>query len=416
MSARDTGRSLVTIPSRQSLLLARLLLAVAFVVFVFLVANSPDRIIYDERYFVKDVPLLHEYGFTPRFLNSLTGAVGPLFAFVHAAFEPLTHLDPVGMRFVNVVLLLVLAFILLLAFQRLEAIDPWIAAGSVLVVPMTWVLTGIALSEMPAMVFIGLSLFCQLRGLDCVEARRTSRLWFAASALCVAIAVWGRQPYMLLAGVPVLLALRDRRLWSTAAMFVCIVLAVTVPLFFVWHGLTPPSNRFFHAAILWENGIVSLGYIGVCLLLLEPALIWPDRKFLAGLFAALLVLNGIFSLSIVRPLRSVVSGLSGQSLWIYEHLCGAIALTLGVGTFLFLCRAIWRDLADQKRLSIGAGLLCISIWPGLMGSEYSSRYTGMALPYLLLMAEPWRRWNAGTIAAAAVGCALGAASLHGYYN
>lgn len=406
----------MTTRGSQTLLLARLLLAAAFVVFIFLMANSPARVIYDERYFVGDIPLLHEYGFTPRFLNSLKGAVGPLYAFVHAAFEPLTHLNPVGMRFVHVFLLLVLFSILLASFKRLEAVDPWVAAGSVMVVPMTWVLAGIALSEMPAMVLIGLGLFCQLRGLECVEAKRTCHLWFAASALCIGIAVWGRQPYLLLGAIPVLLALRDRRLWPMATTFVCIVSIVVLPLFFIWHGLTPPSHSFFRQTLSLDNGVVSLGYIGVCLLLLEPALIWPHRRFLAGLFAAVLAVNATFSLSIIRPFRSIVAQLSGTSLWLYEHLCGAIVLTLGIGTLLFLCRTIWLDRADQRRLSIGAGLLCVSIWPAFLGAEYSSRYTAMSLPYLLLMAEPWRRWNLGTIAAAGVGCALGAVSLQSYYN
>jgi hypothetical protein len=406
----------VTVRGRQTLLLARFLLAAAFIVFVFLVANSPARIIYDERYFVQDVPLLHAYGFTPKFLNALTGAVGPLYALLHAAFEPWTHLDPVDMRFVHVLLLVVLFSILLASFKRAGAVDPWVAAGSVMIVPMTWVLAGIALSEMPAIVFVSLSLYCQLRGLESVETRRTCLLWFAASALCLGIAVWGRQPYFVLGGVPVLLALRDRRLLPMAAVFVCVVSMVALPLFFIWHGLTPPSHRFFQPALLPDNGVVSLGYIGVCLLLLEPALIWSYRKILAGLFAVILLLNVMFSLSIVRPLRTLVAALSGTSLWLYEHLCGAIILTLGVGTFLFICRSTWQDRFDQRRLAVGIGLLCVAIWPAFMGSEYSSRYTAMALPYLLLMAEPWRRWNLGTIAAAAVGCALGAASLQSYYS
>jgi hypothetical protein len=405
------------VATREPQILARLLLAAAFIVFVVLVANSPARIIYDERYFIKDLPLLHEHGLTPTFLTLLSGAVGPLYAIVHAAFEPLTHLHPVGMRLVTVFLLILLSATLLFSFRRFDTVDPWVAAGSVLIVPMTWVLSGIALSEMPAMVFVGLSLYCQLRGLEHVENRLTCRLWFAASAVTIGVAVWGRQPYLLLAGIPVLLALLDRRFWPTTLIFVAVVMVLTVPLFIIWHGLTPPSHLFFQKFPLsFGNILVSLSYIGICLLLLEPTLIWPERKILVGLFVVLTALNAAFSLSVVHPFRQVVDRLLPESLLpVYGVVSGAVSLTLGVGTFLFLCRAVWRDRADLRRVSIGMGLLGLAVWPALTGPEYSSRYTAMCLPYLLLMAEPWRRWNLGTVAAAAVGCALGAVSLRTYY-
>jgi hypothetical protein len=71
-----------------------------------LVAFSPRHFIHDEPYYLNYVSLLHQHGLTLAFMNSVPGLAGPLYAFVHAAAEPVTKLDPVEMRFVNVSLLL----------------------------------------------------------------------------------------------------------------------------------------------------------------------------------------------------------------------------------------------------------------------------------------------------------------------
>ncbi|MDI1286114.1 MAG: hypothetical protein PSV46_17145, partial [Reyranella sp.] len=89
------------------------ILVAAGVVLVALVVLSPHRFVYDEPYFVEYIALLHKFGPTPAFLNALTGTVGPLYAFVQAAFEPITGLQPTGMRLVNVFLLLVVIAILI---------------------------------------------------------------------------------------------------------------------------------------------------------------------------------------------------------------------------------------------------------------------------------------------------------------
>jgi hypothetical protein len=72
---------------------------------VILVAKSPDRLLYDEPYFAHYPSMLQTYGFTPKFLRALDAAPGPLSAVVQVTLQPLTHLRPVAMRFVNVFLL-----------------------------------------------------------------------------------------------------------------------------------------------------------------------------------------------------------------------------------------------------------------------------------------------------------------------
>src|SRR3982751_2206379 len=101
---------------------------VAFCALVLLVAMSPREFVHDEPAYVNYVPLLRHHGFTEKFLDELTGAAGPLYAFVHLALSPLTDLRPVEMRLVNVVFLLVVVAILAAWFRRQSCSDYAIAA------------------------------------------------------------------------------------------------------------------------------------------------------------------------------------------------------------------------------------------------------------------------------------------------
>ena len=245
------------------------MLLVAFLALVAVVVTSPPEHVFDETDYANYVLLLHQHGLSVEFLKALTGAAGPLYAFVHFALEPVTQLLPVRMRLVNVVLLVVVAGVLAACLKRRGCSDYLVASGSILVVPMTWVLAGMALTEMPAMLFAALGLYLQLRGVEALGRGRAVLGWFAASGICIGVAVWGRQPYLVLAGVPVLLALLDRRVRLPAVIVVGIVMASAIPLGAAWQGLVPPSDEVA-LGLAPLNGLISLGYIGVCFFLLAP--------------------------------------------------------------------------------------------------------------------------------------------------
>jgi len=59
--------------------------------------------------------------------------------------------------------------------------------------------------------------------------------------------------------------------------------------------------------------------------------------------------------------------------------------------------------------------LCIVLSPAFIMNFYASRYTAMALPYLILAAQPWRKWGWETTTATIAGCIMGLTSLHGFY-
>lgn len=393
------------------------LLMAAFAVLVIQAARSPGRLTYDEPYFANYVALLHEHGLSRTFLRSLSGTAGPLYAVVQAAFEPLTALTPPGMRLVNVGLLAVVAALLVAMSRHDKPADRLASAASVIVVPMTWVLAGMALSEMPALVFSTLSLCLLFKGLQRAGQQQAVVGWFLASAACLAVAAWGRQPYLLLAAVPAALALVDARLRLAAAVFVGVVLAMVLPLFVVWGGLTPPSHHFVQESPTLKNSLVSLGYAGFVLLLLIPDVAWQHRRLLLTALVAVTVANFFLAIWIIHPLRWTVERLlPGPLFFLYGTFCGALALTSSVATLIFICHAAWKGRDEPRQLAITLGLLCMCVWPAVMGANFSSRYMAMGLPYLMLAVEPLRDWSMRTVAGAALGCAGGALALFGYYH
>jgi hypothetical protein len=391
-------------------------LLVAFLALVTLVAMSPNRLLYDEAYFADYVSRLHQYGFSPRFLNSLNAAPGPLCAVVQVIFEPLTHLRPVAMRFVNVFLLATLILVLVTWLKR-EVNEYWVAGCSVLVVPMTWIVAGMALSEMSAIVFVALSLYLQFRGLDALGKSHSAPAWFLVAGICLGIAVWGRQPFLLLAGIPVLIALMERRLRLSAAIFVGAASALAIPLFVIWRGLLPPSQHSAQEGFSVLHGLTSFGYAGICFILLGARSRWLPPKVVLGLVGLTFIANGFLGALALYPARSIVDRFLAKSMVpLYGNLSGSLFLSCGVVFPVVLIRIIWDIRRDLRRLTLNAGLLCVTASPMFDVHQYSSRYTAMSLPYLILAAQPWRRWRLETVMTAALGCGLGFLSLYGYFS
>ena len=390
-------------------------LFIAFVAMITLVAKSPNLVVYDEPYFANYISLLHQYGFTPRFLNSLNAAPGPLSAFVQVIFEPLTQLQPVRMRFVNVLTLVALVLILVMWLKRVGN-NYWVAGFSVLIVPMTWVVGGMALSEMSAMMFASLSMYLQLRGLDAFGAGRSALAWFLVAGVFLGIAIWGRQPYLLLGGVPAIIALAERRLSVPVVIFFGASGCIAIPLFIIWRGFVAPSQHLAPSFSV-QHGLLSFGYTGICFILLGARSRWLPAKVAIGLVAITIMVNASLSAYTLYPVRSIVDRYLAPSVMpLYGNVSGSLFLSCGVLFLAVLLRITWESRKDLKKLTVNSGLLCVAAAPLFDTHQFSSRYTAMSLPYLILAVQPWRQWKLETVMTAWLGCVLGFLSLYGYFS
>ncbi|MDI1282995.1 MAG: hypothetical protein PSV46_01240 [Reyranella sp.] len=390
-------------------------LLLAALALVATVVTSPPAFVYDEPYYANYVSLFRRYGLTEKFLDALSGGAGPLYAFVHRALEPLTNLSPIRMRLVNIVLLAVVTGILAAWLKRQNRPDYLLASSAILVVPMTWVLAGMALTSMPALVFLSLSLYVQLRGVEALERGSAVLGWFVAGGIFLGVAVWGRQTVLVLTALPMLLALLDRRLRVPALAFLAIVVVFTAPLVIAWEGFTPPNEEADEGLSLC-HGLASLGYTGLCFFLLAPRREWFSHKSFVAAAAVVAVVNATFGIVVLSPFSSFLDDfLSDAGMAVYAGLFGSLLAFCAVLFLGWILKIIWEGRRDLKQVTINAGLLCIALSPALIANYYSSRYTALALPYLVLAAQPWRAWGWRTSGAALAGCITGLLSLLGYF-
>ncbi|MFM7793188.1 MAG: hypothetical protein ACKO90_35580, partial [Microcystis panniformis] len=134
---------------------------IGFVVLLTCVLLSPHALVYDEVYHLPLVDLLNQYGLSYRFLRG-TGqsAPGPLYPIIHYIFQPLTNLEAPAIRLVNILLLLLLILVLSLTLQKIFKIpQPLVSSLTIMGLPMIWVITGMALTEIPAMLLATLAVF-----------------------------------------------------------------------------------------------------------------------------------------------------------------------------------------------------------------------------------------------------------------
>jgi hypothetical protein len=75
----------------------------------------------------------------------------------------------------------------------------------------------------------------------------------------------------------------------------------------------------------------------------------------------------------------------------------------------------WQARHDPTAVLIHAGLFAISLAPAFIGTQFSSRYAAVALPYLILAAAPYRVPGLATKLKTVLGCAVGLSALLGYY-
>jgi len=133
--------------------------ALACIAMIALVAGSPPRYLYDERYYIQGAWLLAKgTSFRDFLLAPLNTPAGPLYPTLQWLFSPLTGLQPRAARIPNLVLLATTIGASAYAMARWRLTAPWARAAMILALPIIWVSAGMAFTEMPALAFASFSL------------------------------------------------------------------------------------------------------------------------------------------------------------------------------------------------------------------------------------------------------------------
>jgi len=396
---------------------ALLVLAAAQIVVMFgfvLIRREPPH--YDEPWYLGTVHLLHERGLSRQFLLDLPGPAGPLYTFVHALFEPATHLRVPLVRVVNPLILLLIMLLGYAGLRLRKSRDPLTGALAVLGVPMTWVISGMALTELPAMLFVAVAVLMLLL-VEQPNRSTPQRLLFAAlGGLSLGIAVLGRQPFLVvLGGLPFLL--RDvRRDLPPLVVFAGFTIAVTAPVFWVWRGLVPPNLAEVGRGIAWFHGMWSLCYGTVIVVLLAPAFLR------LRLVEWVIIITTSVALSFALPTGHVpmqtvaMRFLPASLLPLVER--GVIIAGVGTAiTFVVACvRRVLEHHQDRVfiTLIIATGLLLLT--PMKITHVFSTRYVAMTLPLIVLAVDRFARPNYWKVLRLSIGSVLGFLSLWSYFS
>jgi 4-amino-4-deoxy-L-arabinose transferase-like glycosyltransferase len=373
---------------------------------------------YDEPYYLNQVELVHKFGPSVAFLRALPGPAGPLYAIVHLLFEWITHLEIPGVRLVNTLFLLLMVAALFYIFKLQKSQSPLTSSLSIIGAPMIPVVAGMALTEIPAMFFISLSLLLLLIAIKVDDSKKKrSSVLALLGGVALGISILGRQPFLVvLFTLPLLLLGSEfRKRLKLLALFCISSLILIAPVFYVWGGLLPPVTASIGNGFSLRHGLFSFSYAACLFLIFAP------KWFSVGKGATIVVvilaglLYFVFGFATFIPGASVAGAtLPDWGVTIYSRLIPIIGTALGAVFLLSTFKNMWLRRDEEVFLFLSLTGMCIVGTAMKVTHIFSSRYTAMAIPFILLMADPYSKNNSWKAARLGLGIVLGLLSLASY--
>lgn len=403
-----------------------LLLAVGFASLLFLIFFKNKHQCNDEIPYLTNVSLLHTYGLGKEFLVKQEGSAGPLYSVVHYIFEPITNLQPPGIRLVNVLFLGGTIFFLALILKRVNTVH-WTFAFYILAIPKMYVLTGLAFTEMPAIFFFTAAIFFLLKaaGAGSFSTRLVHSL---IGGLCISLAVLGRQPFLLsLLAVPVLF-LKD---WTKRSLLLLVVIAIAalvLPVYVLlqWDGWMPPGDRKYYPDVEGQLNlrpeffILCLFYVAAAFAFIAPHFFKvKDRKELLYVMIAagvVGILNFVFNLVSYLPVANLLSRMPANLIEPASLFFGWIFICVSLFFLYKLFQTLINNRENLPLVFFIASLVLICVASMRITWGFSSRYSMHVVPLIILIASLYFRNHRFNLVLAAAGIAIGLFSLYSYYG
>lgn len=391
--------------------------ALASLALIALVAGSPARYLYDERYYIQGAWLLARgASFRDFLLAPLNTPAGPLYPTMQWLASPLTGLQPRAVRIPNIVLLAAASAAIAYAMARWRLTDPWARAAMVLALPIIWVSTGMAFTEMPAFAFASFSLAASAWAMSASTESR-GRLWlgFAMAGICFGIAILGRQPYLPAAGGFVLIAVFEPRFRWPALMAAALSCAVPLPVFLLWGGLVAPQVAWVGGVDL-GHGALAFAYLSALILILAPGYFLTKWQWslIAGLIVGLAILP--FGGLPATVAEGIAVHLPRPAAHLFQLAISAMLVGGGASVIIASAINIWTRRDDRIFVLMVLLTLGLTSTAASITHQFSSRYLMAAFPFALFAVQPYftlSRWAAGRLAAGAL---CGYLSLAHYFN
>jgi len=219
--------------------------------------------------------------------------------------------------------------------------------------------------------------------------------------------------------LPALLALAvipfDKRgLWPRILVIIILGLLPLVAVMYIWGGIVPPSaSAIVVQGYSFINLFSAIGYAGILTLILSPK--WFGRNWrIFCLAVTIAIIGSIFRWNLIVPMKAVASRLLPEAfIPIYARIASGFILFFSMlMLFGFILRA-WQKRKDKIYLYFIIATIGILITT-MKITLYSSRYTIMIAPLLLLVTGPYIKFNKFLVLRIFLGGLLGVASLVSY--
>lgn len=384
--------------------------------------------LFDEPLFISNVHLLEQYGLSRTFLLNIDNqAPGPLYQLIHYALRPLTHLQTPGIRLVNTFMLLLI--ILLLAaiirkMQRRVKKSVWVPALHIMAVPMVWQVSGMALTEIPPMLFATLSIWLLQLAQDYTRKRGGLGILLSLLAgLCLGLAILGRSPFLMIVPSALLLLLQspvELKRWAIVSIYMSVALLCCIPVFVIWGGLVPPKEAVITAGgIVTWHGILAFAYGALIILIIAPGWFIYNRLVLLALvllYIILLPVNYYWLHYEYAPLSGALKKiLPAAIMQIYPYVISPLLITFAL-YFLYAAFLQWMERRTEPFfLFILMAALLMLATSFKVTHIFSSRYVAQVAPLFIILLAPYIRVNKGQCIRFAAGVIIGLLSLETYF-
>ena len=418
--------SMKKLPVPAALLL--LLGVTGYVFLVLLTIYHKQPPLYDEPLFIPNVYLFEKYGLSKEFLLNINQqAPGPLYQFIHYPLRCITHLQTPGIRLVNTALLGLMILLLTAMITRIHTANrkqAFILALTVMAVPMVWTVSGMALTEIPPMFFATLSILLLWFALQRQESALPVSLFMALLAgFALGMAILGRSPFLIMvpaAGALLINNFRSTGRWLLLIIYCGVALAMCLPVFYIWKGLTPPQQAFTAAGGLdMEHGMLAFAYGALITFLLAPGWFYFSKRvilYMLGGYVVLLLLN----ITLIRweygPLSVAMEKILPAALMRLYPFIMAPALA-AVAIYFVICSALraWERRTEPFFLFLLAAAMLMLATSFKVTHLFSSRYVAQAAPFFVLLLLRYDQFTYSKVLRTVTGMVIGLLSLETYF-
>jgi hypothetical protein len=376
-------------------------------------------LIYDEAPYLKPVALLDQYGFSIKFLMEYPEPAGLLHNVIHWFLAPLTGLQPPLVRLVNPILLVFTIALTALTLKTIKASDPMASGLTFVGIPFTWVITGMALTELPAILLISLSIYLLVIAKQRMAAHLNLALVIALlGGASLGLAFLSRAMVLVVLGaLPCLLIDDWRRSLPIVIAFAAGSVVIVGPIVVLWQGLVPPHSAVPVAATTFSvyHLAFSFAYAAVVMLILAPRWFALDLRIGTAIFAVILAVNALMGVVEISVMKSLVAQLPATVAAVAPRVCGSIMIALATLFVLSSVKNLYVHRSDAMWTFFAVSMLLLIASAGKIVHQYSSRYTAMASGLMILASSPYATLGGSRVVRIVSGMLVGLASLLSYY-